>query len=91
MILVVGGLSGFVWSNTTEALFEQGIDCVVTQHKSPEVPRFLEKYIGRRVFIEPADVTSIADLRKIGEKHELSAIGRVSLQISGGEKAVLGE
>ncbi len=33
MILVVGGLNGFVGSNTTEALVEQGLECVVTRHK----------------------------------------------------------
>jgi UDP-glucose 4-epimerase len=74
MILVVGGLNGFVGSNTTEALAEQGVDCVVTRHKNAEVPRFLEKYIDRHVFIESADATSTADLRKIGEKHKIDGI-----------------
>jgi UDP-glucose 4-epimerase len=74
MILVVGGLNGFVGSNTTEALVERGIDCVVTRHKNSEVPRFLEKHIGRRVLIESADATSVADLRRIGEKHEIDGI-----------------
>ncbi len=73
-VLVVGGLNGFVGSNTTEALVERGVDCVVTRHTSAEVPRFLEKHIGRRVFIESADATSIADLRRIGEHHEIEGI-----------------
>ena len=77
MILVVGGLNGFVGSNTTEALVEKGFDCVVTRHKNVEVPRFLEKYIDHRVFIESADATSIADLRKIGEKHKIDGIVNV--------------
>jgi UDP-glucose 4-epimerase len=74
VILIVGGLNGFVGSNTTEALVEQGFDCVVTRHENGEVPRFLEKHIGRHVFIESADATSIADLRKIGEKHKVDGI-----------------
>jgi nucleoside-diphosphate-sugar epimerase len=74
MILVVGGLNGFVGSNTTEALVERGVDCVVTRHKNAEVPRFLEKYIDRHVFVEPADATSIADLRRIGEKQKIDGI-----------------
>jgi UDP-glucose 4-epimerase len=74
MTLVVGGLNGFVGSNTTEALLEQGVDCVVTRHKNSEVPGFLEKHIDRRVFIESADATSIADLRKIGKQHEIDGI-----------------
>jgi nucleoside-diphosphate-sugar epimerase len=48
MILVIGGLNGFVGSNTTEALVGRGFDCVVTRHESTEVPRYLEKYIGLR-------------------------------------------
>jgi nucleoside-diphosphate-sugar epimerase len=66
MILVVGGLNGFIGSNTTEALVEQGQDCVVTRHKNTEVPRFLQKHIDHRhVIIESADSTSIAELRKM--------------------------
>jgi nucleoside-diphosphate-sugar epimerase len=36
MILLVGGLNGFIGSNTTEALVEHGQDCVVTRHKNTE-------------------------------------------------------
>jgi UDP-glucose 4-epimerase len=77
-ILVVGGLNGFVGSNTTEALVNLGQDCVVTRHKRPEVPRFLQKHIdNHRVIIEQADATSINDLRKIGEKHRIDGIVNV--------------
>ncbi len=75
MILVVGGLNGFIGSNTTEALVEQGQDCVVTRHKSTEIPGFLQKHNDHRhVFIEAADSTSVADLRKIGEQHTIDSI-----------------
>src|SRR5438552_9424228 len=84
MILVVGGLDGFIGSNTTEALVDQGYDCVVTRHESTEIPRFLQKHIDdHRVVIEPADATSIADLREIGEKHRIDGI----VNVGGGFKA----
>jgi UDP-glucose 4-epimerase len=74
MILIVGGLNGFVGSNTTEALVAQGSDCVVTRHENMEVPSFLERHINRHVFVEPGDATSIEDLRRIGEKHKIDGI-----------------
>src|SRR5690348_208932 len=77
MILVVGGLNGFVGSNTTEALVEMGRDCVVTKHSRKEVPRFLEKHIGHHVIIEPADPTSMDDMRRIGEKYKFDGIVNV--------------
>src|SRR2546422_6571725 len=79
MMLVIGGLNGFVGSNTTEALVNLGKDCVVTRHTSTDVPRFLQKHIDHRhVFVEPADATSIVDLRKIGEKHKIDGIVNVA-------------
>jgi len=79
MILVIGGLNGFVGSNTTEALVFLGKDCVVTRHKDTEVPGFLQKHIdNRRVIVEQADATSIDDLRRIGEKHKIDGIVNVA-------------
>ena len=83
-MLVIGGLNGFVGSNTTEALVNLGKDCVVTKHMSAEIPRFLQKHIDHHhVFIEPADATSIMDLRKIGEKHKIDGI----VNVGGGFRA----
>jgi UDP-glucose 4-epimerase len=78
LILVIGGLHGFVGSNTTEALVDQGQVCVVTRHKNTEIPRFLEKHIGHRVFVESADATSADDLHRIGEKHRIDGIVNVA-------------
>ncbi len=50
---------------------------MVTRHKSPEVPGFLQKYVDHQVFIEPADATSVKDLRKIGEKYKIDGIVNV--------------
>jgi UDP-glucose 4-epimerase len=91
MILVVGGLNGFIGSNTTEALVEQGQDCLVTRHENTEVPGFLKKHIDHRhVFIEPADSTSITDLRVIGEKHKIDGIVNVAGGFASGEGPLRG-
>src|SRR6059036_4053476 len=91
MILVVGGLNGFIGSNTTEALVEQGHDCVVTRHENTEIPRFLQKQIDHRhVIIEPADSTSVADLRKIGQKHKIDGIVNVAGGFASGEGPLRG-
>src|SRR5438128_10391536 len=84
MILVIGGLNGFVGSNTTEALVNLGKDCVVTRHTSTEIPRFLQKHLDHHhVIIEPADATSIGDLRRIGERHKIDGI----VNVGGGFRA----
>ncbi len=91
MILVIGGLNGFVGSNTTEALAKQGVDCVVTRHKDTVVPGFLQKYIDdHHVFMESADATSIDDLRGIGEKHKIDGIVNVAGGFASGEGPMRG-
>ena len=91
MILVVGGLNGFIGSNTTEALVDQGQACLVTRHENTEVPRFLQKHIDhRRVIVEPADSTSVADLRKVGEKHKIDSIVNVAGGFTSGDGPLRG-
>src|SRR2546428_4698922 len=91
MILVIGGLNGFIGSNTTEALVNLGKDCVVTRHENTEIPGFLQKHIDHhRVFVEPANATSVADLRNIGAKHEIDGIVNVAGGFSSGEGPLRG-
>jgi UDP-glucose 4-epimerase len=91
MILVIGGLNGFIGSNTTEALVNLGKECVVTRHENTEIPRFLQKHIDHRlVTIEHADSTSIVDLRKIGEKHKIDGIVNVAGGFASGEGPMRG-
>jgi UDP-glucose 4-epimerase len=91
MILVVGGLNGFIGSNTTEALVDLGKDCVVTRHENTEIPRFLQKHIERRrVTIERADSTSVEDLRRIGEKHKIDSIVNMAGGFASGNGPVRG-
>lgn len=91
MILVIGGLYGFIGSNTTEALVNLGTDCVVTRHESNEIPGFLQKHVDHHhVFIEPADSTSLADLRSIGEKHKIDGIVNMAGGFASGEGPLRG-
>src|SRR2546428_6932099 len=91
MILVVGGLNGFIGSNTTEALVDQGQDCAVTRHENTEVPRFLQKHIDHhRVIVEPADSTTVADLRTVDEKHKIHGIVNVAWTFASGDGPLRG-
>jgi UDP-glucose 4-epimerase len=91
MILVIGGLNGFIGSNTTEALVDLRQDCVVTRHENIEVPGFLQRHIDHRhVLVEPADSTSIADLRRIGEKHRIDSIVNMGGGFASGDGPVRG-
>jgi UDP-glucose 4-epimerase len=91
MILVIGGLNGFIGSNTTEALVNLSRGCVVTRHENTEVPGFLQTHVDQgHVFIEPADATSIADLRKIGAKHKIDGIVNVAGGFASGDGPLRG-
>ncbi len=73
MQLVIGGF-GFVGSNTVAALLDLDESCVITQHKKDRMPEFLKDQIGKRVFIEPADVGDIDALHAVGKKHKITGI-----------------
>jgi UDP-glucose 4-epimerase len=73
MILIIGGL-GFVGSNTAEAILEAGEDCVLTRHHNGRVPAFLRDQVGKRIFIESLDITSVQDLRELGKKYPITGI-----------------
>jgi UDP-glucose 4-epimerase len=73
MMLIIGGL-GFVGSNTAQAMLEVGEDCVLTRHRNDHVPAFLHGHIGKRIFIEPVDITSVQSLREVGTKYPITGI-----------------
>ena len=73
MILILGGL-GFVGANTTQALLELGEECVLTQHQTTRVPAFLQDAIGKRIFIEPLDITNVQALRNLGKQYPMTGI-----------------
>ena len=73
MILIIGGL-GFVGSNTAQAMLEAGEDCVLTQHRSDQIPAFLENQVDKRIFIEKADVADMDALLALAKKHKITGI-----------------
>ncbi len=73
MILITGGL-GFIGSHTTRALLELGESCVLAQRRAADAPELVSGELGRRVFVEQADVTDPNALREIGERHTITGI-----------------
>jgi UDP-glucose 4-epimerase len=74
MILLTGGL-GFIGSHTARALLDLGESCVLLQRRAPaSVPAALAGEVGRRVFVEQADVTDLAALREVGKRHAITGI-----------------
>jgi len=73
MILITGGL-GFIGSHATRALLDLGESCVLVQRRAPELPAHLAGEAGHRVFAEQADLTDLAALLDIGERHKITGI-----------------
>jgi UDP-glucose 4-epimerase len=74
MILITGGL-GFIGSHTTRALLDMGEECVLVQRRdAAAVPEALTGEVGRRVFIEQADITDLSALLEIGKRHTITGI-----------------
>jgi len=73
MILVTGGL-GFIGSHTTRALLDLGEECVITQHRSSEVPEFLRAELGTRLVAEPLELEDAAALARLGEQRAITGI-----------------
>jgi UDP-glucose 4-epimerase len=73
MILVTGGL-GFIGRHTARALLDAGESCVITRYRVDRDPAFLAAELGRRVFIEPLDLTDRAALLALGERHRITGI-----------------
>jgi UDP-glucose 4-epimerase len=55
MILITGGL-GFIGTHTARAVLDLGESCVLVQRRAPAAPGTLADELGRRVFIEQADI-----------------------------------
>ena len=73
MILITGGL-GFIGSHTTQALLDLGESCVLVQRRAAVVPDALAGEVGRRVFVEQADVTDRQAFLDIGKRHKITGI-----------------
>ena len=73
MILITGGL-GFIGSHTTQAMLELGESCVLLQRHAAPVSGAFAADVGRRVFIEQADVADQQALLEIGRRHKITGI-----------------
>jgi UDP-glucose 4-epimerase len=73
MILITGGL-GFIGSHTTQALLDLGEQCVLVQRRAGGVPGALAGEVGRRVFVEQADVAELTALLDVGSRHKITGI-----------------
>ncbi len=73
MILITGGL-GFIGSHTTRAFLDLGERCVLVQRRAPDPPELLRADVGRRVFIEQADINDLASLLELGTRYDVTGI-----------------
>ena len=73
MILITGGL-GFIGSHTTQALLDLDEQCVLVQRRAVAPVGALAGEVGRRVFIEQADVTDLTALLEVGNRHKITGI-----------------
>ncbi len=70
MILITGG-SGFIGSHTVRALLEIGESCVLVQRAESAPSAVLA---GLPLAMERADVTDLAGLLEVGERHDITGI-----------------
>jgi UDP-glucose 4-epimerase len=74
MILVTGGL-GFIGTHTATALLDLGESCVLVQRRAgTEPPDFLRPFLGKRLFVERADLADPAALAAVGARHRVTGI-----------------
>jgi UDP-glucose 4-epimerase len=73
MQLITGGM-GFVGRHTAKALLDLGETCVLTSSQPSRGPRFITDEIGKRLFVEPGDLTDPAALLSIGKRHTITGI-----------------
>ena len=73
MILITGGL-GFIGLHTARRFLDVGEPVVLTQFRVRREPDFIKTELGKRVFIEPLDVTSADDVSEIVRKHKVTGI-----------------
>jgi UDP-glucose 4-epimerase len=73
MILLTGGL-GFIGSHTARALLDLGEDVVASRYRTVDMPGFLSEELGRRLFVEPADVADPDALKAIGRRYPIDGV-----------------
>ncbi len=73
MILITGGL-GFIGLNTAEALLNLGETCILTRNHAVRIPSFVEAELGKRIFIEPLDISDKDAFLALGTRHRITGI-----------------
>jgi len=73
MILVTGGL-GFIGSHTVRALLDHGYPCLVTQHRSTDVPDFLLDHLDAHAVFASVDVTNRSQVLALGDDHPIDGV-----------------
>ncbi len=73
MQLITGGM-GFIGLHTARAFLDAGEDVVLTRFRTTREPGFIAGEIGKRVFVEPLDLTSAHDVIEIARKYQVSGI-----------------
>lgn len=84
MILITGGF-GFIGLHAARALLDLGETCVLTRHRTSGVPSFIGPELGKRVFVEQADITDSASFFEIGKRYPLT--GTLHLAMPGSREA----
>jgi UDP-glucose 4-epimerase len=73
MILITGGL-GFIGTHTARAMLDLGESCVLVQRRAPAAPSALADELGRRVFVEQANILDWPRFLEIGRRHKITGI-----------------
>lgn len=78
MQLITGGM-GFIGLHTARALLAMGEPCVlVTQSGTIRDPAFIEREIGRRIYIEQLDPADLKALLQLRQRHSITGIIHLS-------------
>jgi UDP-glucose 4-epimerase len=73
MILITGGL-GFIGLHTAARLLARGEEVVLTRHRSSELPDFIAKHLGRRVFVEAVNLSDVSAVQQVVGKYGVQGI-----------------
>ena len=73
MILVTGGF-GFIGLHTVRALLDAGEDVIVTRNRTYREPEFLRDDLGKRIKVEPLDITDAEQLMALGRRYKIDGI-----------------
>lgn len=86
MVLITGGM-GFIGLHTVRRFLDVGEDVVATRFRTVREPEFIQGEIGKRVKVEPLDLTAAHDVVDIVQKHKVDSIVHLAVPALGGLSA----